>query len=49
LPAQVYNIKATIVKPKADDYADLFQAKKLADEMGGVRSEQTNGWSRVAP
>ena len=35
-PSQVYNIKSTMAKPKADGYADLFLAKKLADEMGGV-------------
>jgi hypothetical protein len=34
--AQVYNVKSTNGKPKAEDYADLFQAKKLADAMGGV-------------
>jgi hypothetical protein len=34
--AQVYNIKSTMGKPKADGYAALIQAKKLADAMGGV-------------
>ena len=34
-PAQVYNVKAT-AKPKANGFADLIQAKKLADAMGGV-------------
>jgi hypothetical protein len=34
--AQVYNVRSTNGKPKAEDYADLFQAKKLADAMGGV-------------
>ncbi len=33
-PAQVYNVKAG--KPKANGYASLIQAKKLADAMGGV-------------
>jgi len=33
-PAQVYNVKAG--KPKANGYANLIQAKKLADKMGGV-------------
>jgi hypothetical protein len=35
-PAQVYNVKSTIAKPKADGYDELFKAKKLADAMGGV-------------
>jgi hypothetical protein len=30
-PAQVYGIKSTMTKPKADDYASLIQAKRLAD------------------
>jgi hypothetical protein len=29
-PAQVYNVKSTMAKPKANGYADLSQAKKLA-------------------
>jgi len=34
--AQVYNVKSTVAKPKADGYASLIQAKRLADAMGGV-------------
>ena len=34
--AQVYNVKATAEKPKANPYESLVQAKKLADAMGGV-------------
>ena len=35
-PAQVYNIKSTAGRPKANGYAALIQAKKLADKLGGV-------------
>jgi len=29
-------VKSTAVKPKLDGYTSLFQAKKLADALGGV-------------
>jgi len=38
-PAQVYNVKATAGKPKANGstvYDSLIQAKRMADAMGGV-------------
>ena len=35
-PAQVYNLKAAMAKPKVNGYASLIRAKKLADAMGGV-------------
>lgn len=35
-PQQVYNVKTTTAKPKADGYASLVKAKRLADAMGGV-------------
>jgi len=35
-PAQVYNVKSTVAKPKVDGYASLIQAKKLADALGGI-------------
>jgi hypothetical protein len=33
-PQQVYNVRAA--KPKANGYAQLIQAKRLAEKMGGV-------------
>jgi hypothetical protein len=39
-PAQVYNVKSSLGKPKSsarsNGYANLLQAKKLADAMGGI-------------
>lgn len=35
-PAQVYNVKSTIRKPRVNGYDSLIRAKKLADAMGGV-------------
>ena len=35
-PAQVYNAKAGLAKPKDNGYAALIKAKRLADAMGGV-------------
>ena len=35
-PAQVYNAKAGMAKPKDSGYASLIKAKRLADAMGGV-------------
>jgi hypothetical protein len=36
VPAQVYNVKAAMSKPKANGYDGLIKAKRLADAMGGV-------------
>jgi hypothetical protein len=35
-PAQVYNAKAAMAKPKDNGYSSLIKAKRLADAMGGV-------------
>lgn len=35
-PAQVYNVKAAMGKPKDNGYAALIKAKRLADAMDGV-------------
>jgi hypothetical protein len=35
-PAQVYNVKYAMAKPKLNGYASLIQAKKLANALGGV-------------
>ena len=35
-PAQVYNVKSVMAKPKVSGYASLLRAKKLADKMGGI-------------
>ena len=35
-PAQVYNVKSAMAKPKVDGYASLIQAKKMANALGGV-------------